>query len=98
MDGKRRSSFLTVIIAAVLCVAMMLPTVCCLAEGAATVPAADEAESVPGKRVYFAAPLFSQSEKDFNLKLTHVLEAHGYTVFLPQRDGFLAVDLEGKTQ
>ena len=26
-----------------------------------------------------------------------VLEGHGYTVFLPQRDGLLAPDLEGKS-
>lgn len=50
------------------------------------------------KKVYFAAPLFSQSEKDFNLKLTQVLEDHGYQVFLPQRDGYLAAELEGKTE
>ncbi len=51
-----------------------------------------------GKTVYFAAPLFSQGEKDYNLKLTKVLEDHGYQVFLPQRDGFLAAELEGKTE
>ena len=27
-----------------------------------------------------------------------ILEAHGYEVFLPQRDGFLAPELEGKTE
>lgn len=51
-----------------------------------------------GKKVYFAAPLFSQSEKDYNLYLTKILEDHGYEVFLPQRDGFLAAELEGKTE
>ena len=51
-----------------------------------------------GKKVYFAAPLFNQSEKDFNLILSKVLEDHGYEVFLPQRDGYLAADLEGKTE
>ena len=51
-----------------------------------------------GKRVYFAAPLFSQMEKDYNLKLTKVLEDHGYEVFLPQRDGLLAAELKGKTE
>ena len=49
-------------------------------------------------KVYFAAPLFSQSEKDFNLELTKVLEDHGYQVFLPQRDGFLYTELEGKSE
>ena len=57
-----------------------------------------ELNSKAGKKVYFAAPLFSQSERDYNLKLTKVLEDHGYEVFLPQRDGFLAPDLEGLTE
>jgi len=54
--------------------------------------------STDGKMVYFAAPLFNQGEKDFNLELTKVLEDHGYQVFLPQRDGYLAAELEGKTE
>jgi nucleoside 2-deoxyribosyltransferase len=37
--------------------------------------------------VYFAAPLFCQAERDFNLKLTKKLEENGFSVFLPQRDG-----------
>ena len=49
-------------------------------------------------KVYFAAPLFNISELDFNLKLTHLLESYGYDVFLPQRDGYLAAELEGKSQ
>jgi nucleoside 2-deoxyribosyltransferase len=57
-----------------------------------------EAGSAPGKKVYFAGPLFSQSEKDYNLQLTEVLEDHGYEVFLPQRDGYLASELDGKTE
>ena len=44
-----------------------------------------------GKRVYFA-------ERAYNLKIVEILEAHGYEVFLPQRDGFLAPELEGKTE
>jgi nucleoside 2-deoxyribosyltransferase len=51
-----------------------------------------------GKKVYFASPMFNHAEKDFNLKLTKVLEAHGYQVFLPQRDGIEAAKLEGKTE
>ena len=51
-----------------------------------------------GKKVYFAGPLFNQSEKDFNLKLTNILEEFGYEVFLPQRDGIEAALLEGKTE
>ena len=57
-----------------------------------------EADGDTMKTVYFAAPLFSQSEKDFNLNLTNLLEEHGYKVFLPQRDGLLAVEMEGKTE
>jgi nucleoside 2-deoxyribosyltransferase len=37
--------------------------------------------------IYFAAPLFCQAEKAFNLQLTQELEERGFTVFLPQRDG-----------
>ena len=51
-----------------------------------------------GKKVYFAGPMFNASEKDFNLKVTKVLEEYGYQVFLPQRDGIEAAKLEGKTE
>lgn len=51
-----------------------------------------------GKRVYFAAPLFSQAERDYNLYITHILEEYDYQVFLPQRDGYLAPELAGKTE
>jgi nucleoside 2-deoxyribosyltransferase len=37
--------------------------------------------------IYFAGPLFSLAERSFNLRLTARLEAIGYRVFLPQRDG-----------
>lgn len=37
--------------------------------------------------VYYAGPLFNQAERAFNLRLTASLEARGFTVFLPQRDG-----------
>ena len=37
--------------------------------------------------IYFAAPLFSQAERNFNQTLTQKLESMGYQVFLPQRDG-----------
>ena len=51
-----------------------------------------------GKRVYFAAPLFNEAERDYNLKIVHILEKYGYDVFLPQRDGYLAPDLEGMSE
>ena len=37
--------------------------------------------------IYFAGPLFCEAERIFNLQLTQKLEARGFTVFLPQRDG-----------
>jgi nucleoside 2-deoxyribosyltransferase len=37
--------------------------------------------------IYFAAPLFCQAEKAFNLRLTGKLEERGFTVFLTKRDG-----------
>ena len=39
--------------------------------------------------VYFAAPLFCQAERAFNLQLTAKLEQRGFVVFLPQRDGIV---------
>ena len=51
-----------------------------------------------GNRIYFAAPLFNDGERDYNLKIVTILESYGYEVFLPQRDGFLAPDLEGLTE
>jgi hypothetical protein len=38
-------------------------------------------------RIYFAGPLFCEAERAFNLFLAEKLEAEGYQVFLPQRDG-----------
>jgi nucleoside 2-deoxyribosyltransferase len=37
--------------------------------------------------IYFAGPLFSAAERRFNADLTARLEAMGFSVFLPQRDG-----------
>lgn len=37
--------------------------------------------------IYFAGPLFSAAERRFNADLTADLEAMGFDVFLPQRDG-----------
>lgn len=51
-----------------------------------------------GNKVYFAGPMFNQAEKEYNLKITKLLEEFGYQVFLPQRDGIEAVKLEGKTE
>lgn len=49
------------------------------------------------KKIYFAAPLFCKAEKDFNCLLTEILEQNGYKVFLPQRDGYEAAQLHGKS-
>lgn len=38
-------------------------------------------------KLYFAAPLFSDAERRFNLHLSERLESLGFEVFLPQRDG-----------
>ena len=51
-----------------------------------------------GKKVYFASPMFNHAEKEFNLRITKVLEDYGYQVFLPQRNGIEAAKLEGKTE
>lgn len=37
--------------------------------------------------IYFAGPLFNEGERAYNLTLTSKLEAAGFEVFLPQRDG-----------
>ena len=62
-----------------------------------TAAMAEEITAV-GKRVYFAAPLFNEAEKEYNLKIAAILERCGYEVFLPQRDGYLAAELTGKTE
>ena len=60
---------------------------------------AEAAEAVGyGKRVYLAGPMFNQAEKDFNVEIANLLEDCGYEVFLPQRDGIEAAQLEGKSE
>ena len=44
------------------------------------------------KRLYFAAPLFNDMERQFNQELADRLDEF-FDVFLPQRDGGLMVDL-----
>ena len=62
-------------------------------------PERAETEQVSGgNRIYFAGPLFNAAEREYNLKLTTILESYGYEVFLPQRDGYLATELEGKSE
>lgn len=38
-------------------------------------------------KVYIAAPLYADGEKDFNLKIDSLIRSWGYETFLPQRDG-----------
>lgn len=49
------------------------------------------------KKIYFAGPLFNEAEKNFNVKVANILEQAGYEVFLPQRDGYEAAALDGKS-
>jgi nucleoside 2-deoxyribosyltransferase len=53
-------------------------------------------------RVYFAGPLFSAAERDWNATLTAALRAAGHQVFLPQEQepgkdaaGIFAIDVGG---
>jgi hypothetical protein len=39
-------------------------------------------------RLYFAGPLFSVQEREFNARLAASIETLGFDVFLPQRDGY----------
>ena len=80
------------VVSFLLCLLLVVGAFPAIASGEAAAPEGG------GKKVYFAAPLFSEGERLYNLKLTQVLEDHGYTVFLPQRDGFLAPELAGKTE
>src|SRR5689334_14536579 len=42
-------------------------------------------------KVYVAAPLFNEMEREFNLKLASEIQRHA-DVFLPQRDGGLMME------
>ena len=87
-----------------LCAAMILSCSACESGSVETGDTGDavSAESAEtagnGKRVYFAGPRFNQPEKDFNEEIAAVLEEYGYEVFLPQRDGIEAAQLEGKSE
>ena len=90
-------------VTAVLLVAAVLSFASCskdTQETSSTVPTTQTTKNSgnhTGKRVYFAAPLFSEAEREYNLRIVGILESYGYEVFLPQRDGFLAPELEGLT-
>lgn len=101
---KKMNIGLMRIITAVLCIVMMPGLSSCAADAApenSPEPVSEksgESEIRTGKKIYFAGPMFSQGEKDYNLKLVKVLEDNGYEVFLPQRDGIEAAMLEGKSE
>ena len=40
-------------------------------------------------RIYFAAPLFSQAEREFNSKVAAELRKEGFDVFLPQENSVI---------
>ena len=95
----------SILAAALLIAALLVSFSACAGSPETAAPNAETTAEQPtaaavgeGKKVYFAGPMFNQSEKDFNLLLTAVLEKHGYEVFLPQRDGIEAALLEGKTE
>jgi len=44
------------------------------------------------KKLYLAAPLFSEAERNYNVYLRNILSRF-YEVYLPQEDGLLMVDL-----
>ena len=48
------------------------------------------------KKIYIAAPLFSEGERAFNERIDTVLRECGHETFLPQRDGGCVADLPDK--
>lgn len=77
----------------------MSETMLDVVDGAATLDADApvEATVVEPTTVYLAGPLFCQAEREYNLRLAGLLEDFGYSVFLPQRDGYKDFELAGKS-
>ncbi len=44
-------------------------------------------------KIYIAAPLFSEGERQFNEQIDAVIRSCGHETFLPQREGGCVVDL-----
>ena len=89
------------IIISVMCIFIVLGLTACSKKGGdekKTAETAEPAKEKIGNKVYFAAPLFSQGEREYNLMLTNLLESYGYEVFLPQRDGYLASDMNASQE
>ena len=83
-----------IIKAASLIFALLIFVAAALSNTGAIKGSAAEDKSKAGKRVYYAGPLFNEAEREYNLKLVNILESYGYEVFLPQRDGYLAAEIE----
>lgn len=64
----------------------------------AVISKTNDKEDNTGKRVYFAAALFNEMEREYNLRIASILTSYGYDVFMPQRDGYEEKELKGKTQ
>jgi len=54
-------------------------------------------QPVEARSVYVGGGLFTDEEKTFHLGLAHELEGFGFSVFLPQRDGYEAAKLSDWT-
>lgn len=48
-------------------------------------------------RIYLAAPMFSEGELEYNKKVTEFLRNLGFSVFLPQEEGYKLAELVEKT-
>lgn len=94
----KRNSLWLKLAAPFLCLTVLCSTACNASSSSSNATTTSQVPEESGKRVYLAGPMFAAMEKDFNLKITNVLEKHNYTVFLPQRDGYEAAMLEGKTE
>ena len=44
-------------------------------------------------KVYIAGPLFSDGEREFNLKIDSLIRACGHETYLPQRDGGIVAEM-----
>jgi len=94
----KKNSLWLKLAAPLLCLTVLCSTACNASSSSSNATTTSQVPEESGKRIYLAGPMFAAMEKDFNLKITNVLEKHNYTVFLPQRDGYEAAMLEGKTE
>ena len=94
----KRNSLWLKLAAPLLCLTVLCSTACNASSSSSNATTTSQVPEESGKRIYLAGPMFAAMEKDFNLKITNILEKHNYTVFLPQRDGYEAAMLEGKTE